>query len=241
MSKRDHTSDNQDLIWDYFQNEQPDSFSGSASRIRFLVSRIQAEKTTLNIGCGSGLLEEFGIRRGLIVYSLDPSEKSIEAIRSRLQLGQRAQVGYIQKIPFPDGFFDAVVVSEVLEHLTPAVMEVGLLEIRRVLKTGGRIIGTVPSREDLKQQSVICPCCGNRFHRWGHEQSFNKNKMEAILKSHFDLGLVIERPFISWSILNWKGKLVSILRSIFWKLGWHGANENVFFDATKIGGNHVSS
>src|SRR5437870_380847 len=150
MPDHSQATGNQDLIWEYYQNECPESFDGSYSRLRFLVERIKAPATVLNIGCGAGFFEQFALERGLDIHSLDPSERSIAELRARLNLGEKAQVGYIQKIPFPDSEFDAVVVSEVLEHLTPEITRQGLEDIRRVLKPSGRVIGTVPHRENLR-------------------------------------------------------------------------------------------
>ncbi|PYM14515.1 MAG: hypothetical protein DME18_06505 [Verrucomicrobia bacterium] len=230
MSDGCHSHSGQELIWDYYQNEAPESFEGSRTRLQFLIKRIHPPAAVLNIGCGSGLFERLALRQGLEVYSLDPSEKSIQGLKSALQLGDRAKVGYIQKIPFPDCFFDAVVVSEVLEHLTTELMRQGLVDIRRVLKPGGRIIGTVPSRENLKEQTVVCPCCGKRFHRWGHEQSFEATTLRDILSEYFGMVTVVERPFFAWATLNWKGKLLGAIKFFLLKIGSHGSNESIFFE-----------
>src|SRR6266487_642833 len=175
----------QDLIWDYFQNEAPESFEGSRARLRHLIQKLGSSQVVLNIGCGSGIFERLALAEEIDIYSLDPSEKSIEYLRETLRLGEKARVGYIQALPFSDSHFDVVIVTEVMEHLSPSVMTAGLAEIRRVLKHGGRILGTVPSRENLKEQMVVCPCCGKRFHKWGHEQSFDPEKMKRTLDVYF--------------------------------------------------------
>src|ERR1051326_7231251 len=145
----------QDVIWDYYQNESPETFEGSRARVRLLLSRIPPSRVILNVGCGSGLFEEMALAKKVEVYSLDPSERSIRKLRQTLGLGDRAQAGYIEKIPFADSSFDVVVVSEVIEHLTPEVTRAGLREILRVLKPGGSILGTVPSREDLRDRKSV--------------------------------------------------------------------------------------
>jgi SAM-dependent methyltransferase len=233
MSDDCQTQKGQDLIWDYFQNESPESFEGSRVRIQLLVKLIGSPSSVLNIGCGTGLFERSALQRGLEVYSLDPSERSIKKLRDSLGLDDRAKVGYIQAIPFPNATFDVVVVSEVLEHLAPDIVKAGLAEIHRVLKPGGRILGTVPSRENLKEQMVVCPCCKKRFHRWGHEQSFDPPKMEGLLDDYFGAVRLTERPIIPWGILNWKGKVGGTVKLLLWKLGVQGSNENLIFEAMK--------
>src|SRR5205085_6704097 len=186
----------------------PETFDGSRARLQILLSRIEPSQVALNIGCGSGIFEGLALAKQIDIYSLDPSERSIGQLRGALHLGDKARVGYIQQLPFSDSYFDVVVVSEVLEHLTPEVTKAGLEEIRRVLKPGGRILGTVPSREDLRAQIAVCPSCGNKFHKWGHEQGFDPEKMEQLLGDYFCAVRVRERPIVPWRILNWKGKCV---------------------------------
>src|SRR5207302_773494 len=97
----------QERIWEYFQTQVPEAFIGSVARLGFLAAQIPAGRRALNIGVGYGVFEAQAQRRGIEVYSLDPSAPSIEGVRLRLGLGERAQVGYAQAIPFASGFFDA--------------------------------------------------------------------------------------------------------------------------------------
>jgi ubiquinone/menaquinone biosynthesis C-methylase UbiE len=51
--------------------------------------------------------------------------------------------GNIYRLPFPDGYFDAVILSEILEHVDDDVA--GLREVYRVLRPGGVVAITVPN------------------------------------------------------------------------------------------------
>ena len=51
--------------------------------------------------------------------------------------------GNIYALPFPDDYFDGVILSEILEHIEDDVA--GLREVRRVLKPGGVVAITVPN------------------------------------------------------------------------------------------------
>ncbi len=51
--------------------------------------------------------------------------------------------GNIYQLPFPDDYFDSVILSEILEHVDDDVR--GLAEVRRVLKPGGVVAITVPN------------------------------------------------------------------------------------------------
>jgi ubiquinone/menaquinone biosynthesis C-methylase UbiE len=174
----------QNKIWDYYQNENIDSFEGSYSRLNDIVKQFNKNDKVLNIGVGGGVFEKIAKNFGLDVYSLDPSEKSIEKIKNYLG-AEKAKVGYSQNIPFSNGFFNGVVMSEVIEHLDDNIIEQSLIDIERVIKSGGKFIGTVPYNENLNEQIVVCPNCGDKFHRWGHVQSFDIKRINNIIGQNF--------------------------------------------------------
>ena len=140
----------QDELWDTFQTD-PDlkrAFQG-AKRFAYILERVTNEQTMLNIGIGDGMLERMAAAKGISVYSLDPSERSIAALRDELGLEERAQQGRCTEMPLTDESFDVVVMSEVLEHLEDEELTRTIQEVRRVLKPHGRFIGTVPAAEDI--------------------------------------------------------------------------------------------
>lgn len=227
-----------DLIWDYLQTNVPEGFEGSRARnalvLQYVTDLIRPPGAKLlNVGVGVGLLEESAMRAGFEVYSLDPSEGSIELLRQRMEIGGRAQPGFAQSMPFADSTFDAVVMSEVLEHLTDEVLSSTLREVTRVLRPGGIFAGTVPARENLAESVVICPHCGERFHRWGHHQSFDPARLQALLSASLRVIRIDERPIVNWATLNWKGKSIALTKLGLRGLGQHGRGENLVFVAVK--------
>jgi len=224
---------NQEAIWEYFQNEGIDSFAGSEARLAYLAALIPSPGKVLNIGVGMGIFEARATARGLTVFSLDPSARSIERLQKLYDLGDRARVGYSQQIPFPERHFDAVVLSEVLEHLSDDVSDATLREVARVLQPEGQFIGTVPARENLADETVVCPSCSHRFHRWGHAQSFDPARLQALLESKFSDVRIWERPFVTFSTLNWKGKIQGVTRVLLNFCGFHGKHENIVFVARR--------
>jgi SAM-dependent methyltransferase len=223
----------QTRIWEYFQNEGAGSFRLAGPRLRYVAGLFPAGADVLDIGVGDGTFERLASARGVRVFVLDPDAQAIERARSELGLGDRAKTGTIQTLPWPDATFDGVVVSEVLEHLDDATLAAGLGEIRRVLKPGGRIVGTVPADEPLEAQRVVCPDCGRRFHRWGHEQSFTPERMRALLAGRFEAPEVTRRWFVPWSHLNWKGKTQGALRKALARAGVWSEGHNLVFVAKK--------
>ena len=129
----------QDRIWDHFQNQDAESFADGYARQRALARMVQAGEQVLNIGVGAGDLERLAAARGAVVHVLDPNETSVEEIRQRLDLGERARSGYADRIPFDSGRFDVVLMTEVVEHLALEVLPAALGEVWRVLRAGGRL------------------------------------------------------------------------------------------------------
>ena len=220
----------QTAIWRYLQQEAPESFDNSRWRLSYLATLLPAGKV-LNIGIGGGFLEEAALRRGAEVYSLDPIPETARMLRERL--GVKAVAGYSQSIPFTDSSFDAVVASELLEHLEDSALDASLKEISHVLVPGGMFIGTVPAREVLSESMVVCPCCGERFHRMGHHHAFTLETITERLEPLFRVHNVKERTFVAWQALNWKGKLEGLLKLSLNRIGVHGRNENIVFVARR--------
>jgi ubiquinone/menaquinone biosynthesis C-methylase UbiE len=102
----------------------------------------------LDIGCGPGVLTENLLKRGCQVWNIDISEAMVEKAGQRMQFVEgrdRAHfsVGDIEKLEFPNKFFDAVLCVGVLEYLPDDIL--ALKEIFRVLRPGGSVIFTVPN------------------------------------------------------------------------------------------------
>ena len=218
-------------LWSHIQTERLDVFEGSQKRLDSL-ARI-AEKhangrTLLNIGCGNGYLERAAKQRNWKVLSVDPDRQSIERLQAE---GIEAHCGLIESLPIASDSVNAVICTEVFEHLKPETMETGLKEIRRVLVPGGVLIGSVPYRENLADNEVFCPDCKKRFHRWGHEQSFDEAKLQSVLSKYLSVRKVHPVYWVPWISLNWKGKALAAARKTFAFAGVHNQNSNLLFIA----------
>lgn len=226
---------NQDVIWEHFQNEGVESFSLAGPRYEHLVRQLRPLERVLNIGVGSGGLEQMAAAKGVEIWALDPSERAIGRLRLTLGLEDRARTGYSQQIPFADEHFDVVVMSEVLEHLDKDILDQTLDEVRRVLRTGGRFVGTVPANEILAQSEVVCPACEHRFHRWGHQTSFDGGRLRELLEARFRGVTVEEHFFITWQSASWRQRLQGLVKKFLSArgVGTYGASRNLSFSARK--------
>jgi SAM-dependent methyltransferase len=223
----------QDRLWDHFQTKETSRFDGSVPRLAFLVAQTPVTGRLLDIGIGAGQFERAALDAGRDVHAVDASEGTIRRISTDFGLGEKARIGSVQAIPFPDEFFGCVVMSEVLEHLDDTILEQGLREVRRVLKKGGLFIGTVPAREPLEESMVYCPNCDTTFHRWGHTRAFSLETMRQTLAPHFLVRDVHERLFVNWQQLNWRGKLMGGVQAATARLGGRARNASIVFRAER--------
>jgi SAM-dependent methyltransferase len=144
---------------------------GIEYRNRTVAGRIGAGPLRiLEIGPGEGWLVRRFLESGHDVVATDLSRNWLARLPSaghpRL-LRVQADAG---ALPFADAAFDRVVAAEVLEHLPDPART--LAEVRRLLKPGGRVIATVPYREELRLQR--CPHCGEAFEPNGHLHRFDE-------------------------------------------------------------------
>lgn len=100
----------------------------------------------LDIGCGLGEFLAVYPGEG---YGIDINPYCVQWCQAR---GYRCLEGTIDQIPFPDAFFDGVLLSHVLEHLDRP--EDALREVRRVLRPGGVLCVAVPLEAGFKKDAT---------------------------------------------------------------------------------------
>ncbi len=122
--------------------------------IRFDLLGLRAGDLVLDVGAGFGRHAFEVARRGARVVALDHAHD--EVIRTRATIGAMIADGEIAEdrfagvlrgdatcLPFDDHRFDAVISSEVLEHIQDDVGAIA--EMTRVLRPGGVFAATVPA------------------------------------------------------------------------------------------------
>jgi len=116
-------------------------------RIPLLVAAIGRGKRVLDLGCRSGALTQHFLE-GNSVVGLDVDRAALEKAEA---LGiEPVQADVEEPLPFEDASFDAVVAGELFEHLQFPDALVG--EIRRVLRPGGVLAGSVPNAFRLQSR-----------------------------------------------------------------------------------------
>ena len=117
--------------------------------------RLAPGERLLDLGSGGGRHAFEAMRRGARVTALDYSAADLKDVAA--VAGAMIEAGEVSRdqwagvvnadaldLPFPSDSFDRVIVSEELEHIWDD--ERALVEIVRVLRPGGRLAATVPTR-----------------------------------------------------------------------------------------------
>lgn len=103
---------------------------------RYVVNLVEGEGPGryLDVGCGEGFfLKE---ARRMESFGVDLSHRAL--IKARARSGATVAIAVAERLPFPDGAFDAVTSVGAMEHFLDDVGATA--EIRRILKPGGRFI-----------------------------------------------------------------------------------------------------
>jgi SAM-dependent methyltransferase len=148
----------------------------------------------IDVGCGAGRHAFELYRRGVDVVAFDQDEPELrrveamfEAMRTEGEVpdGARARTvhGDALALPYPDGHFDHVVASEILEHVEDD--ERAIAELVRVLRPGGSAAVTVPRWWPEK----VCWALSEAYHRveGGHVRIYTGRELGRKLS---DAGLL---------------------------------------------------
>lgn len=172
------------------------------------IFRDNAVSRILDLGCGTGRHTIYFAERGFDVYGFDFSHYAVQ--RSARRLKKRNLSAHLmvwdmtEKFPYEDEFFDAVIAIRVIHHARIGVIRHVVLEVNRVVKTGGYFYAQVPTLEGtLKYARSGAEGkwieSGTRVPQEGPEKgiphhSFTRQELSELLNSfHFRLQRIHER------------------------------------------------
>ena len=172
-------------IQKYNPNRKTGSEKKRAEDLMRLVRPISdKKKNAIDIGARDGyfsvLMTEF--YKNITALDLEkPSflHKSINCVQ-----------GDITNLNFIDESFDFVFCAEVLEHISPHLLQKVCFELERISKEY-LLIG-VPYKQDIRVDRTKCYSCGGKNPPWGHVNSFNIKKLQSL----FPHSEIIEVSFV---------------------------------------------
>ncbi len=164
-----------------------------SKRKKFILDKARGNELTLDIGCGGGRkwLRNYGQVVGIDV--------SLSSLKNARQIYNAVAQSTLEKLPFPDDYFDVVTGIDILGHIENDDKDAVLTELKRVLKPGGRLVAIVEADSD----SVL--------FRWAkkHKELYYEKFIE--LDGHFGL----EPPAEVIKRLNRLGYKISYKKSVY--------------------------
>lgn len=119
----------------------------------------------LNLGCSTGIIDEFLSGHVGKVTGVDIDEPAIELARSRATADNLTfEIGDAMNLRFEDDTFDVVICSQVYEHVPDA--DRMMVEIRRVLRDGGVCYFAATNRWALIERHHRLPFLSWLPSRW---------------------------------------------------------------------------
>jgi ubiquinone/menaquinone biosynthesis C-methylase UbiE len=115
-------------------------------RVELALGECAGGERVLEVGFGTGLAfpNLHDNYREIHGIDLTVDIKAIESVFTPLNIPLFLKKGDVSKMPYPDSYFDTVLLVSILEHLKPVELQVALTEVKRVLKPGGQMVYGTP-------------------------------------------------------------------------------------------------
>lgn len=160
-----------------------------ARQARALIAGVPARGRVLDVGCGRGVLLRAFARAGYEAHGVEISAAAATGVEAfaELRIAPRlADAGY------PDGFFDAVILWHVLEHLRDP--RGAIAEAFRILRPQGRLVVAVPNFMSAQARwagadwfHLDLPRHLHHFGLDGLERMLGRCGFESLAAHHFSL------------------------------------------------------
>lgn len=151
----------------------------------------------LEVGCGPGANVWYISREGFDAYGIDGSPTAINTARNRMDaehLKADLKIGDINKLPYGDDFFDAVIDSECIYSNTLEDSHLILQEIKRVLKADGLFFSRTFAEdmylgENLKEIGYLAfeEATGGQIAHTGFLRLTDRKVIHELYEKYFEL------------------------------------------------------
>jgi HAD superfamily hydrolase (TIGR01549 family) len=163
-------------------------FYGARFRAVLQALDAQAGERILEVGCGSGSYTRELARAGTELTATDYTPSQLA--QARRNVGAQAsevvfRIEDAQRLTFPDGEFDKVLLSEVIEHVPHP--DRAIAEAARVLRPGGLLVASTPSRFSPLNLAYGVKRRVRRYAFNEHLHEFTPFSFRRLVAAHLDV------------------------------------------------------
>ncbi len=163
-------------VYDYFVDPHPVQ-ADFWRRLRTAAVRhfnIRNGMYIVDVGSGGGWFSRMLQSHHVNVLSVDLSFNNLKHIAD--ENDSTGILSMANRLPFADETVDAVIASEVIEHLNNPGS--AIKDFIRIVKPGGRVVITTPYKEDIKKH--LCIHCNKLTPANAHLHSFDEEKLTQL-------------------------------------------------------------
>jgi 2-polyprenyl-3-methyl-5-hydroxy-6-metoxy-1,4-benzoquinol methylase len=168
----------------YFEGQQRKSAAKVAwqyGRLLRAIGKLPARARVLDLGCGAGPALPLLVAQGYDVWGSDFVRYPLGIARRVAPAARLVCADAQEALPFADAQFDAVLLSEVIEHVRdPQAL---VRQLWRVLRPGGALALTTPNTWDVRR--AYYPALGRVWSGDAdptHVELFSPRSMAALLR-----------------------------------------------------------
>ena len=177
-------------FWDYYasaplSHQQYFSNLVGEALLSYVRTWIPEIGEVADYGAGPGYMLQHLLTECKRCWALDFSENSLNHLRNSYGGAPKfAGVAKIDEDTRKELKVDTVFCLETMEHLLPDQVDWTAAFLRDILRSGGKVVVSVPNEEQLEKEHVFCAGCNHYFHRWQHMSSWNVERMRAVMEKN---------------------------------------------------------
>lgn len=153
--------------------------------VRRMRPHLAGAQRVLDYGAGAGFLVEDLLASGYACGVVEFADTAVDALRAKFAERPGFLGAWRVEHAVASGHrFDAVFLTEVVEHLYDSELRTCLENVKRLLSPRGVFIVTTPNAEDLSKSMIMSPESGRLFHRWQHVRAWTEDALVQALARH---------------------------------------------------------
>ncbi len=163
--------------------------------------RPKAGMNILDVGCGTGVHLELYQRYECNLFGLDSSGAMLEVARRRLGNTAKLELGNAAKMNYEANKFDLIICMLTVHEMNPEMRSATIQEMKRVMKTGGRMIfidfnpGPVQTLEGWIPKIIITlsELAAGREHYRSYRHFMSHGGLDSLFETS---GLKVEKKYV---------------------------------------------